>query len=571
MFQQVPFESAGARIPFRSLRYRERIRGTAIVADILRKTALAMTMCLVGCLSATFGCKAPPDNAHSLLGHYQYQRVAGAITPIAPLPRGGWGGHWRRSKPGAHLSGGDVGVSSEANELLFGDMLTLKESRSIALRNNPDIHAVEARLEAAAARVASAQALYAPTVVFTHHSARTFQTPTSRNRLSTLLQPVSALPVDIDRNTSPLTTLLDALRRPLFGGETLGNANSFSEHVTALTVSWVAFDGFTRDAALLAAKYLRQASALAVTDVERLILGAVDSAYYQVQGAEEQLRIAQVDEAFSREQLAQTQKLRAAGRATTADVDNFRVRVLAAQADVSAATGLRDTGRVVLAELMGLPGATLPHDLALSPLVDEAEEEMTAPGPESWIEAALAHRPGLQQLKQVLDSERQNVRAARGFFLPTVVLSGSWGFDHSSNLRYEAEDQSSAAGMEVRWQIYTGGSRRAKVWEAQSTYAETAAKLERLRLSVIASVRQAIINVHNAQQQILIHRENVATARKNRRIIQAAYVAGKETLLRLNEAQRDFINAEANLALARIRLRQAWSDLRSAAATDRSP
>ena len=75
---------------------------------------------------------------------------------------------------------------------------------------------------------------------------------------------------------------------------------------------------------------------------------------------------------------------------------------------------------------------------------------------------------------------------------------------------------------------------------------------------------EAIIDLNDAQQQILLRRESLETARENRRIIQASYVAGKETLTRLNEAQRDYITADADLALARIRLRQAWSDLYAA-------
>ena len=41
--------------------------------------------------------------------------------------------------------------------------------------------------------------------------------------------------------------------------------------------------------------------------------------------------------------------------------------------------------------------------------------------------------------------------------------------------------------------------------------------------------------------------------------------AGKSSLVRLNEAQRDLVQTEVDLARARIRLRQAWSDLRAAA------
>ena len=165
-----------------------------------------------------------------------------------------------------------------------------------------------------------------------------------------------------------------------------------------------------REAQLLGAKHLYHATGASLADIERLIVQAVDTSYHQVQLAEEQLRIARADEAFSQEQLEETEKLRAAGRATRADVDNFRVRVLAAQADVTAALGLQQTGRVLLAELMGLSG-TLPPDLRLSPLADETEEEMAVPDPPPWIERALENRPDIIRLEHVLKNAKEALYA----------------------------------------------------------------------------------------------------------------------------------------------------------------
>jgi len=106
---------------------------------------------------------------------------------------------------------------------------------------------------------------------------------------------------------------------------------------------------------------------------------------------------------------------------------------------------------------------------------------------------------------------------------------------------------------------------------AQSERAEIAANLHRLCLAVQAEVRQAVIDLADAQGRIRLQRENLETAHENRRVIQAAYLAGKETLTRLNEVQRDYIEADASLSLARIRLRLAWTDLHAAAAIYREP
>jgi outer membrane protein len=509
-------------------------------------------------IGVTAGCQAPLDHIEVALA-----RHAAAVARLPQEQRG-------------HLLPYGAPVRSDlADDLLPEDVLTLEEARRIAVRANPDIHAAQARLGAALARVAEARARYAPSLVFTHNSTRTFQTPASRNRLDTALQPSPALPsdtadeADLQTGNIAVTALINAIRSaPLFSvGEPVANTSSFSEHSTALTATWTVFDGFVREAQLMSSKHLHDASVYALADVERLIVHAVDTAYYQVQLAEERIRIARADEDFSREQLAVTEKLFANGRASQADVGNFKVRVLAAQATLTQAIGLRDTGRVVLAELLGIGGAQLPSALRLLSLEAETEEELATPVGEEWIAKAIANRPDLRELGRIRDSQDENVRLARGLFYPSLTVSGSWGYDRTSNLRYTPQDQSSAGAMEVRWELFTGGSRHARLREAQSRRAETAASLNRLRLTVQADVRRAIIDLADTQQQIRLQSETLNTARENRRVVRAAYGAGKETLIRLNEAQRDFIAADADLALARLRLRQAWSDLAAAAAT----
>jgi outer membrane protein TolC len=204
----------------------------------------------------------------------------------------------------------------------------------------------------------------------------------------------------------------------------------------------------------------------------------------------------------------------------------------------------------------------------LSSLGEETPAELAPPDAETWAVQALEQRPDLRQWAEVVHSEEQNVRAARSRYLPRVGVGAAWGFDRTSNLHYESDDQASAAGIEVYWELYSGGARAAKIRQAEAARSEAAANVQRLRLSIIAEVRKLVLEVLDAQQRIPLHRESVATARENRRLIQTAYLAGKESQIRLNEAQRDFVTAEAEFAAARIRLRQAWSNLRAAAGAE---
>lgn len=435
------------------------------------------------------------------------------------------------------------------------------------MRGNPDLRSALARLEMARAKVEAARAEYAPTLYFGHQSTRVFETPALRDHFGDLLQSV---PIGSEGGFLGLSSLGAALGLPT-DDDYSGNSNSFSEHITALAAQWVVFDGFVREATLQGARYLEEATAASYDDVVRLLSRAVDQAYYQVQLAGERLRITEADESFSREQLDQTQKLFAAGRVSQADVDNFRVRVLAAQAAVTGSKGLIDTGRTVLAELMGLPGAVLPDATTLSPLGEESAADLTPPRAESLIESAVEARPDLRRSERLLRSEEQRVVAAKGRYYPSVGVGAAWGFNRGANLNYDEDDQIAAAAVEMQWEIFSGGRRQSRVREAEAGRLEALAQRDRLELAIASEIRRAATEVAAAQEQIQLQRQRLAAATENRRIVQAAYLAGKEPLTRLNETQRDFIAADADLTLARIRLRQAWSELNSAAARTITP
>ncbi len=450
-------------------------------------------------------------------------------------------------------------------------LVTIEEARRVGLRYNPDIHAARARIDQALARIGEARSTYFPTVAFIHNSNRTFQTPSTRNRFPvTVSTPQLTTNLPTDLQNLDLATLITALASPLFGQTDLpGISRSFSEHGTSISTTWTLFDGLSREATVLATKHVHSAAKMALADAQRLLVQAIDGAYLQAQLGREQLRIARADVEFSGRLLDATQKRQAAGKATAADVLNFEVRLLAAQADERAAIGLYENARTVLAELMGIQDARLPDELGLALLEEEDEADLAAPDPDEWVGRALAARPDLAQKEYELKSKAEQVKAAKGQYSPSLVATGSYGFDRLSNLAYSDDDQTSAAAIELRWQIFTGGLRTSRVRFTEAERWEIAAHLRRHRQRVASEVRQAVTSLVNAQEQVRLQRLSLTAARENRRIVEAEYESGKSSLVRLNEAQRDLVETDAGLALARIRLRQAWTDLRAAAAMHR--
>ncbi|HUU81965.1 MAG TPA: TolC family protein [Phycisphaerae bacterium] len=515
----------------------------------------------IGCLSAwtavclgLTGCQTKLDSIETVL-----RRQSAALARLPEEDRG-WKHHY------------EADLAAEAADAApWPGLLTLEQARAIALRANPDIHAARARIDQALARIGEARASYFPAVTLGHSSTQTFQTPSSQNRfdIPSTQTPFTGL---TDLQNFDLSTLLQVLSSPLFGAQSYGSVGeSFSEHSSTLSTTWTLFDGFSREASVLAAKYAHRAFQMSLADAQRLLSQAVEAAYYQAQLGREQLRIARADEGFSEEQLEVAQKRLEAGKASQADVLNFEVRLRAAQANVVASIGLLNSARTVLAELMGIDDARLPEHTELSPLAEESAEELTSPDADEWVERALASRPDLSQKEYELKAKTEEVQAAKGQFSPSLSLSGSYGFDRLSNMRYRKNDQASAGALEFRWQLFTGGFRTSRVRFVEAKRWESAAQLRRLRQKVASDVRQAAIALIDTQEQVRLQRLNLVSATENRRIVKAEYGAGKASLVRLNQAQRDLVETDAALAQARIRLRQAWSDLRAAASAYPTP
>jgi outer membrane protein TolC len=468
----------------------------------------------------------------------------------------------------ARLQADDEPVTAEPAAQLGPGVLTLEEARRIALQSNPDIHAARARLEAARAQIGEARSLYFPQVELAHTSTRTLLAPRQVSSLSTPFTQSITIPT-LPANPT-LVDLLNAatslggqyLFRPQFS---LGESPPFSDHATTLSTSWTLFDGFAREARLLGTKHQYRASAMALADVERLLLRAVDTAYYQWQFARERLRVSQADEEFSREQLADAKRRLAANKLTKATVLNFEVRMRAAQANVVAAKGLRDTAKVVLAELLALPGALMPEGVAVSSLEEETPEELTLPDEEEWIATAMASRPDLAQAQHTMAARFQNIRVAEGQFSPELAFRGTWGFERLHNLRYSEDDQSWALGVELRWALFTGGFRTSQLRRARAEWWEASAQLKRKRLEIASDVRGRIAELADAQEQVRLQRLNLTSAEENRRLVAAEYASGKASLVRLNEAQRDYVTTDLELARARVRLREVWTNLYAAA------
>jgi outer membrane protein len=417
------------------------------------------------------------------------------------------------------------------------EVLDLATAAKIALAENPSLSAARARVEQAAQVVRQAQSGYWPQVDLSASAARV--------ELS-------------ERELAPQRALL-ALGDP---GARIKNPDTYYQ--SGVTANWLLFDGFARRFQLAAARYGEHATSAARDDAQRLLLSAVTFAFLQTQLAQENVAIARADEEFNQRLLMEAQLRYDVGAGALSDVLNFQVRGNTAQSRRIQEERSYQVGLISLAALLGVPQGRLPEHVRTAELDPTTAQELLEPQTAELVQEAVDRRPDLRQTDWIVRQAEAGVHTARAGYYPTIFLSGAVRGERQGNMGFDGDDFGNNIAVGLNWNIFSGGLTRARHGEARARLFEIERIREDARIQVTSEVRRVITQIDATQQQLVLQETNARLVQQQRDLVEKEYKAGVGSLVRLNEAQRDLIVAQAQLALARVALRVAWYDLQTA-------
>ncbi len=295
-----------------------------------------------------------------------------------------------------------------------------------------------------------------------------------------------------------------------------------------LQATWTLFDGFFRSFSQQQAEYNELTVAAARKDSQRLLVNAVAEAFLNAQLAQTNVDIARADETFYLSQLR----------------------------DAQAGYGL--------AALLGVPDASFPQELRLAELDKDFTVSEMKEDPQTLINEALAVRPDIQQLEMLKKESEAGSGQAEAPFYPKVQLVGAVNGARQGDVAITGDDLGNMVGINVAWNLFSGGADKARLFEAQQKEREVAYNLASLRNNVAAEVRQDLALLAAAEEQVRLQRESVELVKENRELAKNEYEAGEASLVRLNEAQRDLNTTFSRLAQALVGYHQARHQLLSA-------
>ena len=234
------------------------------------------------------------------------------------------------------------------------------------------------------------------------------------------------------------------------------------------------------------------------------------------------------------------------------------------------------TSKYALAALMGLTEGTIPDTV-------EFPEELSADGEmladeTVYLDAALSNRPDLKALREALQASKFNFYSSIAAFGPTVTANLSVGYNNaattSSPYQYVGYKQNGSvrrnrystfsSGVSVSWELFSGGSTFFNMRASQAAMEQAEYTLADTWITVIQDVRTAYENYITSLKTVKLYQKNLEAVRKMRDLVDDEYEAGNCAITRVNEVQREFVNAETALAQAVVSLHNAKAQILAA-------
>jgi len=392
------------------------------------------------------------------------------------------------------------------------EVLTLDQAIAITLQQNPDVAALERRLEAAKALVTQAQAGFYPNVSLLEQYT---DTNSPVGAFTSILQQLSldfATDFNNPRPTDNFNTRL-SLSQPLFNG-----GRTVTGHRIART-------NVER-----AAEELRR--------IHHDLSFEVANAYFGVLQAQELVKVQRDAVAQVEAQLALANARFKAGTAVLSDVLSVEVRLAEVQEEL-----IKAQNRLALAKAAfnTVLGVELEQEFVLSP---ESRLPSLESRPAEVLQAALERRPEVARMQKEVKVGEEQVRLARAGYLPTVNVVAAYDLDTKN---FSQVDDSWHVGVAFQVNLFDGFATTAKVREARQHLEEVKALERRLKLHIQLEAKEALLSLQEARDRVQVAAKGVQQAQESLRIIETRY-RGEIALV------TELLDAQVALTAARTRL-----------------
>lgn len=281
---------------------------------------------------------------------------------------------------------------------------------------------------------------------------------------------------------------------------------------------------------------------LGVTKSRQQIKLDATSGYFAVLQARNMVKVNQESVASLQEHLKNVQAQFSVGTVAKSDVLRSEVELANAQQTLTKAQNAYELAVASLNNVVGLP---LDTELIIR---EEMQYQAYGMSLDDSIRFGLQNRPDTAQAEAGIELAKESVKVAKSGYGPTVALGGGVG-------RWDTEtpgtdNKSWTLSLSSTWNIFDTGVTRAQVKQAKSAVDKANYTAQQTKDSVQLEIRQNYLSMQEAEKRIGTSQVAVSKAEEDFKIAQVRYSAGVGTNLDVIDAQVALTQARTNYVQA---------------------
>jgi outer membrane protein TolC len=307
---------------------------------------------------------------------------------------------------------------------------------------------------------------------------------------------------------------------------------------------------------------------LEVARVTRRVRADVITAYYDLQEADQQLKINKAAVENSERSLRDARLQEQAGLGTKFDVIRAEVQKATAQQDVVRIASQQENASKRLAQILNFTtdvNYIVPKDIATP-----TEEELKSVDPVGWeislensILIAFGNRPELKQTRVRLTIAEEQARVAAAGDKPQVNLVASYGLRKDFQQSIGFSDNYSV-GAQVRWDFLDGGAASSSAEQSRAAQGVADTQYITNRDQIRLQVEQTHSTLRSDWLNIRTSTGGLQQAEESLRLARLRFAAGVGTQTDVISAETELTRAKSNRLRAVIGYNRSLSTLKNA-------
>ena len=337
---------------------------------------------------------------------------------------------------------------------------------------------------------------------------------------------------------------LDNIEAEFTNGQstTLNNAES-SRYNASVSLNYILFDGLGRKYNYQRLKEQYQLTELQARETIENTITQLFSIYYNVSQSTENVEALEETLAISKDRLTRSKYEYDYGQVTKlsvlnaeVDINNDSINLLTARQQLQSAK--RDLNFVL--------GNAIDGDFN----VDTNVTFIILLQKEELLEKAKDRNVLILQANKTLDIGALDIKTNRATYLPTLGLTGSYGWNKNNNNQASfvavSTNTGLSGGLNLSWNIFDGGITKTRLQNAKINLENSQLQKEQTELSVLRDFNNAWDDYQNKLAIFKAQEINIITAQNNFENSKEKFKLGRVNSIEFRQAQLNLLNVEVN-------------------------